>query len=192
MMLQQDFLQEGARVLDFSPSRPLYRALVKTPGIHYQSSDLSGDFHAAHAWDITRLPLPEQSADLILCYHVLEHVEQDLQAMKELLRVLAPGGHCILQTPFREGDILEDARVKTPLERKRLFGQEDHVRVYSVSGLKKRLESCGFRVEVRAFREKKTNLYGLHVEEYVLICIRQFPLLPSDTAPIPTQARATP
>jgi len=57
-------------------------------------------------YDITDLDIPDDSFDLIICYHILEHVEEDLKAMQELYRVMKKSGVCIIQTPFKEGKSL--------------------------------------------------------------------------------------
>lgn len=65
--------------------------------------------------------------------------------MQELFRVLKPGGSCLIQTPFKEGnDIYEDASITTEENRLKAFGQEDHVRIYSIAGLTERLKKSGF------------------------------------------------
>ena len=74
--------------------------------------------------------------------------------MKELFRVLKPGGTAIIQTPFKEGDIYENESIKSPEDRKDHFHQEDHVRIYSVEGLKSRMEKAGFQVKINTFKEE--------------------------------------
>jgi len=49
------------------------------------------------------------------------------------------------------------------------FGQEDHLRIYSVDGLKERLINNGFEVKVNKFNEEKDNFNGLSEEESVLL-----------------------
>jgi SAM-dependent methyltransferase len=99
--------------------------------------------------DITRMPLPDSSFDIILCSHVLEHVEDDRRAMAEMYRVLRPGGSAIIQVPLQGDTTLEDPSATTADERKRLFGQHDHVRIYGLD-ITKRLEDAGFGVETEA------------------------------------------
>lgn len=168
-LLESEFLSPSLRILDFSPSRSLYRKLRKG-GFRYTASDLSGDFLADEQYDITSIEVPDHSFDLVICYHVLEHVEEDERAMKELRRVLRPGGHCLIQTPFREGATYENPAVNTPGERLRHFGQEDHVRVYAVQDLRNRLEAAGFKVDIRTFHETQRNRAGLKEQETVLVC----------------------
>ena len=162
-------LTEGLTILDFSPSRALYRALRDWPGIRYVASDFAGEFLADEHYDITKIAAPDDWFDLIVCYHVLEHVEDDRAAMAEMLRVLRPGGRCLIQTPFKAGAIYEDPSVIAPEERRRHFGQEDHVRTYSVEGLADRLTSAGFRVTVMRYEEEPFNRFGLATHEVVLV-----------------------
>jgi len=168
-LLQQTYLGNGLRILDFSPSRCLHRQLKRNKSIRYTSSDYAGEFPSDQHYDITNIAAPDGNFDLILCYHVLEHVENDRLAMKELHRVLDTGGTCFIQTPFREGNIYENALVRTPEERALHFGQADHVRIYSAGGLKDRLETEGFRVEVSKFHSDASNRKGFNPMEYILI-----------------------
>jgi SAM-dependent methyltransferase len=168
-ILQKDYLHPGLTILDFSPSRSLYRRMKQGPW-DYTSTDLSNDFMADVSYDITAIDAPDGSFGLVLCYHILEHVPDDRKAMEELYRVLVPGGCCLVQTPFRKGGIYEDPQVTSPEERKRLFGQEDHVRIYSAEGLKDRLEGAGFGVKIRAFPPDEPDSGGLRANERILIC----------------------
>ncbi len=170
-VLSDEFLKDNLRILDFSPSRSIYRKM-KQQNVMYVSSDLSGDFNADKAYDITNIAVKDASFDLIICYHVLEHVLEDVQAMKELWRTLDENGYCIVQTPFKTGKIYEDRSIVLPEEREKHFGQNDHVRIYSVNGLKQRLENVGFKVEVRTFIESKGNRNGFDANETILICFK--------------------
>ncbi len=165
------FLKENdliyGKVLHFSPSRSVYRLLKKNLSITYFSTDFENEFLADYRYDITQIPSEDNFFNLIICYHILEHIEDDKKAMEELYRVLKPSEPCIIQTPFKEGNIYEDFSKRTPEERLEAFGQEDHVRIYSVEGLQKRLKENGFKnVEIKTFPENKR--YGF-MEETVLI-----------------------
>ena len=92
--------------------------------------------------------------------------------MQELFRVLKEGGKALIQTPFKEGEIYENDAIISPEDRLRHFGQEDHVRIYSVSGLKRRLEKAGFALEDRNFvalEDDSALRLGLKETEIILI-----------------------
>ncbi|MFN5415652.1 MAG: class I SAM-dependent methyltransferase [Flavobacteriia bacterium] len=162
------FLKEN--ILDFSPSRSIYREFKKIKGKKYVGTDLSGNFLADKSFDITSIDAKDQSFDLILCYHILEHIIDDQKAMSELYRILNKNGICIIQTPFKVGGIYEDYTKTSPKERLEAFGQDDHVRVYSVEALIARLENVGFKIEKLTFKEQQNNRHGFKQNEVVLIC----------------------
>lgn len=85
-------------------------------------------------------------------------------------RVLKKGGSCLVQTPFKKGEIYEDETIKSPKQREIHFGQFDHVRIYSKEGLKERLENVGFNVSLKHFNSDYDNLHGFNKDETVLIC----------------------
>ena len=144
----------ATRVLHLSPSGPVAAKIAATfPGLNYERSDYLGEFAAEASFDLRDTQLPSASYDLIVCYHILEHIVEDDLAMRELYRLLRPGGVCFVQTPFvrAEGDSVEDATRLSPEQRLEAFGQADHVRIYSVVDLRRRLERVGFAVELRFF-----------------------------------------
>ena len=171
-LIEKKYLKEAITVLDFSPSRSLYRKWKKQ-NVLYKATDLSGDFISDNQYDITSIPEAENTFDLIICYHVLEHVIEDLLAMKELHRTLKPTGTLVVQTPFKEGEIYENYSIISEKDRLLHFGQEDHVRIYSVEGLKTRLTQSGFEVEVHQFSEDDL-IHGLTQNEIVLILKKRF------------------
>ena len=169
-ILEEEYLISEIAILDFSPSRSVYRKLKKICPINYESSDLSGDFLADYKYNITEINVKANKYDLIICYHVLEHVVDDNKAISELYRVLKNDGACLIQTPFKSGDIFEDYSINTDEGRLKYFGQRDHVRIYSLTGLKERLYNHGFKIEVMKFIEERDNYYGFSNQEYVLKC----------------------
>lgn len=83
-------------------------------------------------FDVQQIPLADDSVDVILCNHLLEHVADDRKALCELYRILKPGGWGILLSPV-EADYeqtFEDDTITDPDERTRIFGQYDHRRIY--------------------------------------------------------------
>jgi len=165
-LISENYLSQPITVLDFSPSRCLYRKWKKQNHTTHIASDLSSNFMANVSYDITKINEKEDRFDLIICYHILEHVIEDVKAMQELYRVLKPNGSIIIQTPYKEGEIYEDYSITKEEERLIHFGQEDHVRFYSVNGLKKRLESVGFTILVNQY--KKDDYLGFSNEIILL------------------------
>ena len=150
---------------------PKFRAI---PGLDY----LSGDLDPAAAMvqmDITDIRYPDNSFDVIYCSHVLEHVPDDRRAMRELARVLKPGGWAVLAVPLREHALatFEDPTITDPKNRDRFFGQSDHVRWYSASDFQRRLEESGFSVTVDRFAEQFSDelvsRHGLSREAMYLV-----------------------
>lgn len=158
-------------ILHFSPSRNLYRTLKANSEVNYFSSDFENEFLADYKFDITNIKENDETFDTIICYHILEHITDDQKAMSELYRVLKSNGKVYIQTPFKTGNIYEDDRITTPEDRLKHFGQEDHVRVYSVEGLINRLKKASFGVEQKLFKEEnEAGFYlGLKTSETVLI-----------------------
>jgi SAM-dependent methyltransferase len=168
------FNGEGLRVLHFAPERALGHALGSAPGIRYTSADLD-DPAAMEHFDITAIPHPDHSFDVILCVHVLEHVEEDRAAMRELRRILAPNGFAIVLVPLdlsRE-ETYEDPSITDPADREREFWQPDHVRLYG-RDFGKRLEQAGFDVTVdrwiRSLDPTTIQRYGLFPLEDMYVC----------------------
>ncbi len=155
------------KLLDFSPSRSLYRYFTKQQEITYFPTDFSNEFIAKYHYDITNIPVEDHFFDRIFCYHILEHIDADITAMQELFRVLKPNGIAFIQTPFKEGEIYEDPNIISKEDRLKHFGQDDHVRIYSVEGLSERLASVGFKVEIKTF--EKDDYYGFSDQETILI-----------------------
>ncbi len=168
LLLKNEFLKPNLVVLDFSPSRCLYRKMKNINNINYQSTDLSSNFIAENQFDITKIDAQNSLYDLIICYHILEHIENDSKAMAELYRVLKPNGKVLIQTPFKDGEIYENYKIINPNERLKHFGQQDHLRIYSIKGLKERLENVGFKIEIRT-NFKADNFFKLEKNETILI-----------------------
>ena len=168
MLLEKEYLQQNAVVLDFSPSRAMYRKLKQRKDLNYYPSDFENEFLADYHFDITKIAAESDQFDLITCYHILEHIVEDEVAMKELFRVLKPSGTLLIQTPFKGGDIYEDFTKTTVEQKLKYFGQDDHVRIYSAEGLEKRLQGAGFKTEIRKF--EKDDYFGLTENEQVIIC----------------------
>lgn len=115
--------------------------------LDYTTTDLNSPLADVKA-DICHLPFDNNSFDVILCNHVLEHIPDDSKAMSEMLRVLKPGGWGVFQIPqdLKREITFEDNSITDKKERQRIFGQYDHVRVYGRDYFDK-LRGIGFEVE---------------------------------------------
>jgi SAM-dependent methyltransferase len=123
---------QGARILHFAPESALSRLIRQSSPAHYTQADLLPDRPEIASIDICHMPFPDRSFDVVIANHVLEHVDSDTGALREIVRVLRPGGQALLQTPFSAllTRTLEDPGVFSAVARRALFGQEDHVRLY--------------------------------------------------------------
>ena len=144
-------------VLHIAPEKNLKELFKQKDYLQYVNADLNPGA-ADVQMDITDIHYPDSSFDFILCNHVLEHIPNDIQAMRELYRVLKPGGQAILQVPFAENLQVsyEDPTITLPSDREAHFGQFDHVRIYGHDYLQ-RLSSVGFNVSVYTAQEMLGN-----------------------------------
>ena len=128
------------------PSGAWSTGCARQRGLRYVTADLEPGLGELQL-DVTRIALPDGAFDAILCSHVLEHVPDDRAAMRELRRVLAPGGWLIVMVPLdhTRAETYEDPAITSPAERERAFLQHDHVRLYApdIAG---RLEEAGLEV----------------------------------------------
>ena len=132
-------------VLHFAPERCLEPLLRQRLGAGYQTADLDRE-DVDLRLDVTDLQLQDESFDVIICSHVLEHVPDDRGAMQELHRILVPEGWALVVVPIKGDVTFEDPTVVDPDERLRVFGQRDHVRLYGPD-IADRLRSVGFGVD---------------------------------------------
>ena len=135
--------------LEIAPAHSLSEFIKKIPNTTYRSADLYSPL-AMDQVDIMDMKIyGDESFDFIICSHVLEHVRDDRQAMKELFRILAPEGKAILMVPILPGlnKTDEDPDETDPIQRTIRFGQDDHVRFYAKHDFIERLEEQGFIVD---------------------------------------------
>ncbi|MHA7943064.1 class I SAM-dependent methyltransferase [Formosa sp. 3Alg 14/1] len=144
---ETDFFTASKKVLHFAPEQAFYKRFRALKNLDYTTTDLLSPLADVKA-DICNLPFKDNSFDIILCNHVLEHIPDDTKAMQELYRILKPGGMGILQIPqdLTRAFTFEDDSITDKKERARIFGQYDHVRIYGKDYFDK-LRSIGFKVE---------------------------------------------
>lgn len=141
-----NFFTAEIKVLHFAPEQCFLKRFRKLKNLDYTTTDLLSPIADVKA-DICDLPFEDNSYDVILCNHVLEHIPDDTKAMQELYRVMKPGGYGIFQIPqdLNRETTFEDNSITDKAERAKIFGQYDHVRVYGRDYFNK-LRSIGFKV----------------------------------------------
>ncbi len=158
-----DFFNSKSRVIEVAPMRDFQAFCLRHKNLDYVSFDI--ERFAMERGDITKMRFADDSTDFFLCFHVLEHIQDETGALSEIMRVLRPGGMLVMQVPV-------DRSVDKTFE----YDQPDprevgHVRRYG-RDLKERLESCGFEVEpmsvVDAVSEGTRRRYGLCPEPIYL------------------------
>ncbi|KAA5824167.1 class I SAM-dependent methyltransferase [Algibacter amylolyticus] len=144
---ETDFFTAQKSVLHFAPEQCFLKRFRKLKNLNYTTTDLLSPIADVKA-DICNLPFEDNSYDIILCNHVLEHIPDDTKAMQELFRVMKPGGYGIFQIPqdLNRASTFEDDSITDKKERAKIFGQYDHVRVYGRDYFDK-LRSIGFKVK---------------------------------------------
>ena len=143
---------KNLKVCHFAPEKSISKLFFMFKNIEYISCDIRPEA-AMQVQDITKTTFEDNTFDIIFCSHVLEHIEDDKKAMRELLRILKPDGFALLQVPlYREHNGIklettyEDFSITSPEERTIAFGQDDHVRKYEKMDYLKRLNNAGFDV----------------------------------------------
>jgi SAM-dependent methyltransferase len=142
-----DFFSASKKVLHIAPEQCFYDRFKTQKNLDYTTADLFSPL-ADLKFDLHKIPLEDNLYDVIFCNHVLEHVEDDHQCMKELLRILKPGGWAILQVPLDYSRQLtyEDKSITDPLEREKHYWQKDHLRLYG-NDYPEKLRAAGFKVK---------------------------------------------
>ena len=164
------------RLLHFAPEKCLRPVLSALPNLDYVTADLRPG-RAMVVADVTAIPFADGAFDAVLCSHVLEHVPDDRRAMREIYRVLTPGGWAVVLVPLEPGraQTYEDPTITSPEDRARSFGSPNHVRVYG-RDYKDRLADAGFTVEVDRYAERLppevVQTYGLKRHGEIYFCTK--------------------
>ena len=169
------------KLLHFAPENLFFKMFIKQKNIEYYPCDLypeKFDYQIdvkVNKADITNIPFDDNSFDVILCNHVLEHIPDDRLAMRELNRVMKKDGWAILQVPidYNREKTYEDFSITHPKQKKKAFGHKDHVRWYG-RDYKDRLAQSGFKVKeddyVKSFSADEIFRYGFTDSEMIYYC----------------------
>ena len=166
---------DPVRLFQASPNYCLSRRFSTLPNIDYVGVDHNNHRNICIKTALPAIPLPSEIFDVVLCIHVLEHIEEDRKALRELFRILKPGGWAGISVPIRlDQKTYEDPTITSPEERERVFGETVHVRYYGYD-LVDRLGDAGFQVKMYPGKEvdpRSRHTYGLREDENIFYCTK--------------------
>ena len=172
LALRNGFLSfTGREILHFAPEAVLEQLVRSNAPRRYETADLAPG-RAELCLDVEAPDLPDQYCDMIICSHVLEHVD-DRRALPAIRRLLRPGGEAILLVPIVEGwaETYENDTVGSDAERHRHFEQFDHVRYFGAD-FRSRVAAAGFRLSEFTAGGSDSAEYGLQRGEKVFKATR--------------------
>ena len=170
---ETNFLSSNLKVLHVAPEQVFYKKFKKLKNWEYFTFDLNSPI-ADIKGDLISTNFKDEYFDLIICNHVLEHIEDDKSALDEMYRILKYNGISILQVPINveRENTFEDLSIKSKIQREKYFGQYDHVREYGLD-FKDRVEQAGFKVEMINYSKKISEdlviKYGLMKDDLIPI-----------------------
>lgn len=168
------YFQENAidpahlRVLNFGPEKCLIERMRDNPD--YEAADLYARI-ARFRLDITAIDRPDDAFDMVIAHHVLEHIDDDRTAIRELFRVTRPGGLAVLSVPqdLTRERTYENPAITDPDERFVHFAGTDHKRFYA-RDFGDRLAEPGYEVTPYRRDEAEEVRYGLTRGQQIYIC----------------------
>lgn len=177
LLQKTDVFNKKIKLLHIAPRESLKNIFKKAKNIsYYQGDKYEVGYHYPKdviELDITKLNFEDNYFDVIICNHVLEHIPNDYQAINELYRVMKPGSFGIIQVPLSlKLEKTFEVKTKNENERRKLFGQSDHYRIYA-KDFKTRLENANFEVNLYNPSDLEwnidTELYGLNKLEDLIV-----------------------
>ena len=169
-----NFFTDNLKFLHIAPEYCFIKIFKGMKNLDYLTADLISPW-ADVKMDVHDIPFEENTFDVVICNHVLEHVDDADKVMKEFYRVMKPGGWGIFQVPidYNNSVTIEDKSVTDPRERERLYWQSDHLRLFGLDYGDK-LTAAGFKVTesnfINEIDPKLVERYALDKNEIVYYC----------------------
>ena len=140
-----DRIKELPTILHIAPEVCMmkqFKKIYSSKPQNYITADLESPLADMH-FDVQQIPIADNSVDIIICNHILEHVESDHKALCEMYRIMRPGGVGIMLAPidYSREVTYEDDTITDPKQRAEIFGQYDHRRI----GFRSRLRHTRYR-----------------------------------------------
>jgi SAM-dependent methyltransferase len=152
---QTDVLRQGVRILEIGSGTGILLSRLIHEGHDVQGVEISADLVAeSRRWHGplpirlvtgTALPFADQAFDVVMSFDVFEHIADSDAHLREVRRVLRPGGAYLLQTPNKWTNVV----FETIRWRSFTKFRQDHCSLHSLAELRQRLAAHGF--QVRAF-----------------------------------------
>lgn len=174
MKEKTNFFNAELKFLHIAPEYCFIKIFKGMKNLDYITADLISPW-ADVKMDVHDIPFDENSFNVVICNHVLEHVDDANKVMKEFYRVMKPGGWGIFQVPIDINNkaTIEDKNVIDPNERERLYWQSDHLRLFGLDYGKK-LSEAGFKVTesdfINELSDDLVERYALPKGEIVYFC----------------------
>jgi predicted SAM-dependent methyltransferase len=163
------------KVLHIAPEKCFSKIFEEFWNENYITADLNNK-NVKIKMDVTNIPFKDKTFDLILCNHVLEHVENDGKALGEFFRILKKNENLIITVPLFGQKTYENSRIKSPKERLKYFGQKDHVRKYGLD-IYKKIEKAGFKVKIITpediMSQAKIKKYSIGLSDKIFRCLKK-------------------
>ncbi|RAJ06824.1 methyltransferase family protein [Chitinophaga skermanii] len=176
------FIAPGKKVLHIAPEAIFHKRLSRIKGLDYTTGDkFAQSFENTYPKGTIYIDLTDMqhiaahTYDVILCSHVLEYIEEDRKAMREILRVLKPNGIALMQVPIKAGlDVThEDYSITDPAERVLIYGDPGHIRFYGAD-YQERLMAEGFEPQfipiTTLFSDEEIDKYCLNPNDTLQLC----------------------
>jgi hypothetical protein len=171
-----DLFRARLKVLHFAPEACFQDRLRKLPNLDYTTADLAGGYvKPMEVLDVTAIDKPNDAYDLVLCLHVLQAVEHDALAMREIWRILKPGGWAILNSRINPNveHTYPNPALPAAEVRAAATNQDFAFRIYG-RDFPRRLEAAGFEVTTvdyrNSLRPDLVKRYGLQTPSEVFVC----------------------
>ncbi len=166
------------RILHFAPEESIINFFHNMKEIVYTIADIDPrKYKNAVKLDISNIELKDKSIDVIVCVHVLEHIQEDIKAIQELYRILNDGGWLLLAVPIYGPKTFELPNI-TADERRLQYGIDDHMRLNGLD-LKEKLENSGFTVQIKTTHDLQGNYFDLSLstphsesDKYLFFCTK--------------------
>jgi SAM-dependent methyltransferase len=135
----------GGSILHMAPEFWLQRYIQSYGLGSYVRGDLAPNAEGIEKIDLQQIPYPDDTFDMLICNHILEHVDNAEMALREMHRVLKRGGRAVCQTPYasRLTKTFEDPQLQSKDDRLFFYGQADHVRLFG-SDIEQHFIAAGF------------------------------------------------